>query len=99
MHRNVREEPREDFQTYNAKLQEKMKIETLQQCRLFRELSVDDIKELSCHAITVHYKKGTSIFEEGSPAEFFYVVQDGLVKVYKGTSSGKTLTFTVAGPR
>jgi CRP-like cAMP-binding protein len=97
MHRHVQEEPREDFRKYNAKLQEKIKIETLQQCRLFRELSVDDIKELSCRATIVHYKKGTSIFEEGSPAEFFYVVQEGLVKVYKGTSSGKHLTFTIAG--
>ena len=97
MHRNVREEPREDFQTCNAKLQEETKIEALQQCQLFRELSVDDIKELSCHAITVHYKKSVSIFEEGSSADFFYVVQDGLVKVYKSTSSGKVLTFNVAG--
>ena len=94
---NLREKPHEDFQKYNAELQEKMKVDTLLHCRLFRGLSVDDIRGLSAHAAVVHYKKGTSIFEEGNPADFFYVVQDGLVKVYKGTSTGKILTFTVAG--
>jgi CRP/FNR family transcriptional regulator, cyclic AMP receptor protein len=97
MHRDVQESHREDFRIDKAELQEKMKIETFQQCRLFHGLATDDIKGLSCRAVTVHYKKGTSIFEEGNPADFFYVVQDGLVKVYKNTSSGKTLTFTVAG--
>ncbi len=74
-----------------------MKIDTLLLCRLFRGLSVNDIKELSSHAIVVHYKKGTPIFVEGNPADFFYVVQEGLVKVFKSTSTGKVLTFTVAG--
>jgi CRP-like cAMP-binding protein len=97
MHWNVQEKHREGFRINKTELQEKMKIETFQQCRLFHGLAADDIKGLSCHAVTVHYKKGTSIFEEGNPADFFYVVQDGLVKVYKSTSSGKTLTFTVAG--
>jgi CRP-like cAMP-binding protein len=97
MRKNLPEKPREDFQKYNAELQEKMKVDTLLQCRLFRGLSVDDIKGLSSHAAVVHYKKGASIFEERNPADFFYVVQDGLVKVYKGTSTGKILTFTVAG--
>jgi CRP-like cAMP-binding protein len=96
MHRNIQTGRHKDVQMYNTWLQEKIKVETLQQCQLFRELSVDDIKELSCYAILVYYKKGSSIFEEGSPADFFYVVQEGLVKVYKGTSTGKLLTFTVA---
>jgi CRP-like cAMP-binding protein len=87
----------EDFHVYNTKLQERMRIEVFQQCRLFRELSVDDLKEIAGQAGPVRLRKGTSIFEEGDAADFFYVVQDGLVKVYKSTSSGKHLTFNLAG--
>lgn len=97
MRANVRAGTREDFQKNSSAFQEKMKIDTLLLCRLFRGLSVNDIKELSSHAIVVQYKKGTPIFVEGNPADFFYVVQEGLVKVFKSTSTGKVLTFTVAG--
>jgi CRP-like cAMP-binding protein len=87
----------EDFQAYNTKLQERIKLEVFQQCRLFRHLSADDLRELAGQATPVRYRKGSSIFEEGDAAEFFYVIQEGLVKVFKSTSSGKHLTFNVAG--
>ena len=40
--------------------------------------------------------KGAFIFNDGDPAEFFYVAQKGLIKLHKGSSSGKNVTFKIA---
>jgi CRP/FNR family transcriptional regulator len=43
------------------------------------------------------FAKGSFIFTEGDPSNFFYVVYDGLVQIYKTSGSGKNVTFTIAG--
>lgn len=79
------------------KLQEQTKLEVLHQCRLFKNVPYEDLREMSSQSSLVYFKKGATIFEDGDSADFFYAVQDGLVKVFKSTSAGKHLTFTVAG--
>ena len=72
------------------------KFEALQQCRIFKGLKPEDIRELAPLATPVQYAKGAYIFHDGDPAEFFYFARQGLIKLHKGSSSGKNVTFVIA---
>ncbi len=76
---------------------EHLKIELLKQCHIFNQLPPDKLQEIAASATSVRYSKGMIICEDGDRADFFHVVQEGLIKVYKGSASGKNLTFTIAG--
>jgi CRP-like cAMP-binding protein len=89
---------KEKWQQYNTALQENTKTEVLKKCKLLRNLSTNQLAEIASYASRANFQKNTVIFEEGKPADFFYVVQEGLVRLYKSTLTGKQLTFTVAGP-
>jgi CRP-like cAMP-binding protein len=88
---------KEKWRQYNANLQENTKTDVLRKCKLLQNLSVDELTEIASYASRASFQKNTIIFEEGSPADLFYIVQDGLVRLYKSTLTGKQLTFTVAG--
>jgi CRP/FNR family transcriptional regulator len=72
------------------------KIETLRTCHIFKGLTPDAITELALLATSVRYPKGTYVFNDGDAAEFFYIAQEGLIKLHKESSSGKTVTFIIA---
>jgi CRP/FNR family transcriptional regulator, cyclic AMP receptor protein len=72
------------------------RFESLRQCRIFKGLKPEDIKELVPLATPVLYAKGASIFHDGDPAEFFYFARQGLIKLHKGSPSGKNFTFVIA---
>jgi len=42
------------------------------------------------------FRKRRIHFLRGRPPDFFHVVQEGRVKLFKGSSSGKNLTFSIA---
>jgi CRP/FNR family transcriptional regulator len=75
-----------------------VKVDVFKRCKIFKDLSQSEIKELASFAIPVVFQKGKFIFRDGDPANFFYLVQEGLVQVYKISSSGKNVTFTIAAP-
>jgi CRP/FNR family transcriptional regulator, cyclic AMP receptor protein len=70
-------------------------IQAFADCKIFGKLSLEEIKEIATRATPVRYRKGKFIFQKGDPAEFFYVVQEGSVKLHSMASSGKTLTFDI----
>ncbi|HEX2964824.1 MAG TPA: Crp/Fnr family transcriptional regulator [Syntrophorhabdaceae bacterium] len=86
------------LRTDHAHVEERVKSAILLQCRLFKDIPPHEIAELSSCSSLATFKKGASLFHDGDAADFFYAVQDGLVKVFKSTPTGKHLTFTVAGP-
>jgi CRP-like cAMP-binding protein len=79
-----------------TELDEGCKLEALQKCRIFRGLRASEIRELAAIATPVQYEKGAFIFNDGDPAEFFYFAQQGLIKLHKGSASGKNITFVIA---
>lgn len=79
-----------------VKLEQDAKFEALQQCRILKGLKPEDIKELVPLATPVQYAKGACIFRDGDPAEFFYFARQGLIKLHKGSPSGKNVTFVIA---
>lgn len=82
--------------SHTIELAESAKMEALEKCRIFSGLRAADMKELSAVATPVQYGKGTFIFNDGDPAEFFYIAQQGLIKLHKGSPSGKNVTFIIA---
>jgi CRP-like cAMP-binding protein len=77
-------------------LAESSKSEAVRECRIFKGLRSAEIKEAAALATPIRYAKGAYIFNDGDLAEFFYLAQQGLIKLHKGSSSGKNVTFKIA---
>ena len=65
---------------------------------LFSGLSENELEKVKQIAIDRYYNKGDVIFSEGDEAEGFYVVIEGLVKIYKLSSEGKEKILHIFGP-
>ena len=71
------------------------RFESLRQCRIFKGLKPEEIRMVPL-ATPVLYAKDAYIFHDGDPAEFFYFARQGLIKLLKGSPSGKNVTFVIA---
>ncbi len=65
---------------------------------LFNGLPENQIKEIVHICLTRNYSKGEVIFNEGDDGNGFYVVMDGLVKVFKISLEGKEQILHILGP-
>jgi len=72
--------------------------ETLRKCRLFRDLSAEDLSRVAEISREVRYKKGQRIFRQGEPCAGIYAVGEGLVRVFKLAPNGKEHVLHLAGP-
>ena len=65
---------------------------------LFKGLSDAEFKELEPYLSTSLYKKKKTIFSEGEPPEWFYLVLTGKVKITKLSHEGKEIILEVISP-
>ena len=65
---------------------------------LFKGLSDAEFKELEPYLSTSLYKKKETIFSEGEPPEWFYLVLTGKVKITKLSHEGKEIILEVISP-
>jgi len=65
---------------------------------LFKALSDAEFKELEPYLSTSRYKKKETIFSEGEPPEWFYLVLTGKVKITKLSHEGKEIILEVISP-
>jgi CRP-like cAMP-binding protein len=77
-------------------LTESIRSEALSACQIFKGLTSADLRELALQAVSMRYAKGLYVFYDGDPAEYFYIVQEGLIKLHKESFSGKSVTFIIA---
>ncbi|RNB64271.1 Crp/Fnr family transcriptional regulator [Brevibacillus centrosporus] len=49
----------------------------------FQDLEEDDLDKLSPLFLTRTYEKGTDVFREGEPGDELYIIQSGIVKIYR----------------
>ncbi len=56
---------------------------------MFSDLSKDDIETISLHKTCIRYKKGQTLFYEGTRPMGLFCINSGKVKVYKISSEGK----------
>jgi CRP-like cAMP-binding protein len=64
----------------------------------FRRLQPADRQRVAEVARAHHYAKGSAIFGEGEPSDFFITIVTGRVKVSKATPAGKEVILEIFGP-
>jgi CRP/FNR family transcriptional regulator len=64
---------------------------------VFRNLSPEDRRTVARAATVRRYPKGETIFEQGLPADAFYTIANGRVKIFKMLPNGKDLILEVFG--
>jgi CRP/FNR family transcriptional regulator len=73
-------------------------LQTLEACPLFSGLQKSELDEIVNIADPRHVQSGQLIFSEGDPANYFYVVREGKVRIYKLASSGREQTLMTPRP-
>jgi CRP/FNR family transcriptional regulator len=70
----------------------------LRNCRLFAELPAADLRRLADIATARRCAAGILLFEQGDPADRFYVVAAGRVKVFRPGARGREQILHVVHP-
>ena len=65
---------------------------------LFSDLPREDLDTLSLHKTCIRYKKGQTLFYEGTRPMGLFCINSGKVKVYKISSEGKEQILKLAKP-
>lgn len=65
---------------------------------LFRRVSQEDRAHLAAMSAVRTYDKGAVIFSEADPADEFFTLVDGRVKVFKMTPGGRDVILEIFGP-
>jgi CRP-like cAMP-binding protein len=73
-------------------------IKDLKKIDLFKNLSDEELKELTHYLTSTVYKKKEDIFSEGDAPEWFYIVAAGKVKVTKISHDGKEIILEIISP-
>ncbi len=73
-------------------------MKQLNKVSLFKDLSAAEFKELEPYLSTTAYRKKATIFSEGEPPEWFYLVLAGKVKITKISHEGKEIILEVISP-
>ena len=64
----------------------------------FSNLPESQLKEIKDIAVDRYFNKGEIIFSDGDEGNGFFVVVDGLVKIFKSSPTGKEQTLHIYGP-
>ncbi len=64
---------------------------------LFGGLPDNQLDEIRKIAVSKRFNKGETIFSEGDPGNGFYVIAEGLVKIFKVSSEGKEQILHIFG--
>lgn len=73
-------------------------MKNLKTIELFKNLTTEELKELEPYLVTETYKKKETIFSEGEPPEWFFIVSSGKVKITKLSHEGKEIILEVISP-
>ncbi len=73
-------------------------MKRLKELSLFKGLTDADLKELEPYLGTTKFRKKETIFSEGEPPEWFYLVLSGKVKITKLSHDGKEIILEVISP-
>jgi len=71
--------------------------ELLKSVPLFRRMSAEDRQRVAEVSRLRHYERGTQVFGEGEPSDFFPTIVAGRVKVFRTTPAGKEVILEIFG--
>jgi len=67
----------------------------LSEISIFSALSADELKEVETLTKSIPFQKKSSIFQEGDPSDWLFVVSNGKVKITKLSADGKEIILEV----
>jgi transcriptional regulator, Crp/Fnr family len=70
----------------------------LERYRLFEGLDPQALDDIAAYARVSHARRGAILFEEHTPAETLYAVQNGWVRLYKLAVDGRQSVIRLSGP-
>jgi len=73
-------------------------VQVLRQSLIFSSLNENELAELAGLAIERSFNTGEFVFWDGDDPNWFYIVAEGRVKVFKHSSSGKDFIIAFFGP-
>jgi CRP-like cAMP-binding protein len=73
-------------------------MKRLKELSIFKGLSDVDLKEIEPYLGTTKLRKKETVFSEGEPPEWFYLVLSGKVKITKLSHDGKEIILEVISP-
>jgi CRP-like cAMP-binding protein len=85
-----------EIKRYNLKGYLTTGIKAFKACPTFAGLSENQLSEIAAFARPLHFKKGAFVFHQGDSPNFFYVVQQGIVKTFKVSALGKHIIVKIA---
>lgn len=86
----------EDYRREKTKWELGRKIEVFKRSEIFGHLDRRALEEIASCAVLVRFKKDSYIFRDGDESLFFYIIDNGLIKLYKGSSTGKNFTISIS---
>jgi len=69
----------------------------IQKAELFKDLSPEIMSEISKIMIEESYEPGALVFEAGAPAQAFYILVGGMVRLFIGKKSEISYTVNIEG--
>jgi len=70
-------------------------IATLRRVPFFAVLGDDELRRLAGHCVVRHMSKDELLFAEGDPCEGMYVVQSGVIKMFKMAETGREQVLVI----
>jgi CRP-like cAMP-binding protein len=74
-------------------------IEQIRQNYLFEQLTEAELKRVAEHGSLVELEAGETIFSQGEPCHEFYLVQRGMIKLYRISVDGTEKVMDLVGPK
>lgn len=71
----------------------------IRQVAIFNTLSPKDAKEIQPYFIPAKFDKKETVFSEGDPSEWLYIVEKGKVKITKISQEGKEIILEIIQPQ
>jgi CRP-like cAMP-binding protein len=73
-------------------------IEQIRQNYLFEQLTEAELKRVADHGNLVELEAGETVFSQGEPCRQFYLVQCGMIKLYRISVDGSEKVMDLVGP-
>lgn len=70
---------------------------TLQMSSILAGLSGEDLREIAQISVLRRLQKGEILFHEGAPYQGFYIVRNGVLKIFRSNPSGKEQVLRMVG--
>jgi len=74
-------------------------IEQIRQSHLFEQLTDAELKQVASHGQVVELYAGQTVFSQGESCHHFYLVQRGMIKLYRTSVDGTEKVMDLAGPK